>query len=347
MSGLTPQGYFVIRNELADSLLKGSHQLAGVPEPDRRRVLHTALEVVPEAAEHLRPYPVLYADGESSASRLAFSCLSAAATFPDAAREQIIDLAVLTMILFGIDDIADGVAGPSAERDHGAIFAALPAILGRTSRAPAPGSPVEQILAAWSRWCDRFHGYAGAASHLSRLSRHVELVGEAMGRERAWAEARDPWPSYADYLANGVHSITYPVWWVAALAVCGPEPAREAHWASIEPATHLGAACMRLANDIRTFEREKAEGKPNSISILQREGLSTREAVARVTAHIDELDTAFRRALAGLPAELAGIAAAQIRSVSFNGRWYLARDTHAYTVGELADDARTHVASPR
>ncbi|MFG3436681.1 terpene synthase family protein [Nonomuraea sp. NPDC047897] len=347
MSGPDPQGYFVIRNELADSLLKGSHQLAGVPEADRGRVLRAALEVVPEAAALLRPYPVLYADGESSASRLAFSCLSAAATFPDAARHRVADLGVLTMILFGIDDIADGIAGEGAEDEQAALFAALPAILGRTTRPPVPGGPVEQILAAWSRWCDRFHAHAGAASHVPNLSRHVRLVGEAMTRERAWATARAPWPSYADYLANGVHSITYPAWWAAALAVCGPASTGPEHWASIEPATRLGAACMRLANDVRTFEREKAEGKPNSISILEREGLTTGEAVARVTAHIDELDTTFRAALAELPAELAEIGAAQVRSVSFNGRWYLARDTHAYTVGDLAGDARTHAAPRR
>jgi hypothetical protein len=335
------QDYFAIRNDVVDGLLKGSHQLAGVPAESRGAVLRAALDAVPEAAELLRPYPILYADGESSASRLAFSCLSAAATFPDAGRAEIADLGALTVILFGIDDIADGVAGHRTEHDHVAFYAELLAILTSGPREPAEGATGE-IQAAWERWCARFHRYAGAAAHTPNLVRRLELAGLAMRRERAWATGAEPWPSYDGYLAGGLHSILYPTWWSAALGVCGPDPADAAHWAAIEPSTHLGASCMRLANDIRTFEREKAEGKPNSIEILRREGLGAAAALERVTAHIDRLDAAFRAALSGLPEELAPIAAGQLRSVAFNGRWYLARDTHAYTVQELAGDARAH-----
>ncbi|NUR84264.1 MAG: hypothetical protein HOY71_09280, partial [Nonomuraea sp.] len=121
MSDSTPTAYFSIRN----TLLKQSDQLAGVPEPDRPAVLNAALEAVPVASELLRPYPTLFADGESSASRLAFSCLSAAATFPDATRDQVADLGALTVILFGLDDIADNIAGTWTPDDIVALFAHL------------------------------------------------------------------------------------------------------------------------------------------------------------------------------------------------------------------------------
>ncbi|MBB6348838.1 terpene synthase family protein [Nonomuraea muscovyensis] len=343
MTGPNPQSYFAIRNDLADNLLKGSHQLAGVPEASRGAVLRAALDAVPEAAGLLRPYPVLYADGESSASRLAFSCLSAAATFPEAGRDQIADLGALTAILFGVDDIADGIAGEWSADEFAAFVERL--CVGAAGEPAAPETadgPVGQVLAAWAGWCARFHTYRGAAAHAGVLARRLELAGAAMARERAWAAGAQEWPSYADYLDCGLLTILYPTWWAAALAVRGPEPADPGHWAVIEPATHLGASCMRLANDLRTFEREKAEGKPNSIGILQRRGMSAAEAVERVTGHIDELDAAFRAALAELPAELAEIADGQLRSVSFNGRWYLARDTHAYSVRELTGDAQAH-----
>lgn len=350
MSDPGGHAYFGIRNDLADRLLKGSHQLAGVLEGDRGAVLRAALDAVPEAAGLLRPFPVLFADGESSASRLAFSCLSAAATFPLARRDQIAELGALTAILFGLDDIADGIAGDWSDNDFTAFIARLRAMsAGPPFAAPEPAAsepvadgPIEQVLSAWQAWCARFHGHAGAAVHAPNLGRRLELAGAAMVRERAWAAGRAPWPEYADYLANGLLTILYPTWWAAALAIRGPIPAEAAHWASIEPATHLGAACMRLANDIRTFEREKAEGKPNSISILENAGTETARAVTRVSAHIGELDAEFRAALAELPAELAEIAEGQRRSVSFNGRWYLARDTHAYTVQELAGDLESH-----
>ncbi|MFD1939461.1 terpene synthase family protein [Nonomuraea mangrovi] len=342
MSGPSPEAYFGIRNDLADRLLKGSHQLAGVPSQDRGAVLRAALDAVPEAAALLRPYPVLFADGESSASRLAFSCLSAAATFPRARRDQIADLGALTAILFGVDDIADSIAGEWSEHGFEAFFAELPAILSGATDADPSDGPAGQILAAWTAWCARFHGYAGAPVHAPNLARQLESASSAMARERAWTAGRQAWPSYDDYLANGMLTILYHTWWSAALAICGPVPAGMAHWTSIEQATHLGASCLRLANDIRTFEREKVEGKPNSVSILQRAGMSAEAAVLRISAHIDELEAAFQTELGKLPAELTGIAVGHRNSVAFNGRWYMARDTHAYTVRELADDVDGH-----
>jgi hypothetical protein len=81
-----------------------------------------------------------------------------------------------------------------------------------------------------------------------------------MARERVWATGGEPWPDYERYLPNGAQTILYHAWWLAALAICGPDPADAGHWRAIGPATDLGAACLRLANDIRTFEREKGEG---------------------------------------------------------------------------------------
>ncbi|MGV9304087.1 terpene synthase family protein [Nonomuraea sp. NPDC003727] len=338
MSGSDAEAYFGIRNDLADRLLTGSHQLAGVPAEDREVVLRAALDAADEAAALLRPYPVLYADGRSSASRLAFSCLSAAATFPHARRDQIADLGALTTILFGVDDIADSIAGQWSEPEVAAFFTELPAILTGRSHADGSESPPAQVLSAWAQWCRRLHDRPGASVHVPALARQLQLAGEAMNRERAWAARRQPWPSYDAYLANGMLTILYHSWWSAALIVCGPEPAEAAHWTAIEPATDLGASCLRLANDIRTFQREKAEGKPNAVSILERAGMTATAAIPRIAAHIDTLEADFTAELAKLPAELAGIADGQNRSVAFNGRWYMARDTHAYTVGDLAAD---------
>ncbi|HEX4811465.1 MAG TPA: terpene synthase family protein [Nonomuraea sp.] len=313
-----------------------------MPEQDRSTVLNAALDAASLAERLLRPHAALFADGDSSASRLAFSCLSAAATFPSTGRDEIADLGALTAILFGLDDLADNVAGPASDRDIVELFGRLAAIL-QGEAAPADAADLTgQALHAWQTWCARFHAYQGAEAHVPTLARRLDLAGAAMARERVWAAGGEPWPAYDEYVANGRVTILYPTWWAAALAVCGPVPADVAHWASIAPATALGAACMRLANDIRTFERERREGKPNSVLILERAGMTTQAAVERVSAHLAQLNAAFAAALAELPPELADIAEGQRRSVAFNGAWYMARDTHAYTLRELARDVDTH-----
>ncbi|MFC7583690.1 terpene synthase family protein [Nonomuraea antimicrobica] len=164
-----------------------------------------------------------------------------------------------------------------------------------------------------------------------------------MARERVWATGAEPWPSYEEYLDNGVLTILYHAWWLAALGICGPRPEdAAAYWRPIGPANDLGAACVRLANDVRTFERERSEGKPNSVLILERAGMSAEAAVERVSAHIVELNAEFATAIAHLPAELRWVGEAQHRCVTFSGGWYRARDTHAYTVRELAADVDAH-----
>ncbi|MGW2153736.1 terpene synthase family protein [Nonomuraea sp. NPDC001699] len=338
MPDSSPPAYFSIRN----TLLKQSDQLAGVPEPDRAAVLATALEAVPVAAGFLRPYSTLFAEGDSSASRLAFSCLSAAATFPDAARDEVAELGTLTAILFGLDDIADNIAGSWSPDDVLAIFGRLSSVLRGQGTDPGDEGPVGEALRAWRDWWTRFGADPEVAVYAPALAEQLDLAGAAMARERAWSEGGEPWPDYDTYVDNGTQTILYRTWWVAGLGVRGPRPAHDRHWRAVVSATHLGAACMRLANDIRTFERERSEGKPNSVLILERAGTDTRAAVDGVAAHIAELNGRFLNALAGLPPELAAIAEGQRRSVAFNGAWYLARDTHAYTVRELAGDVGAH-----
>lgn len=340
--------YFAIRNDLADQLLEQSHQLAGVPEPDRGDVLNAALDAVPEVRRLLLPYTALFADGDSAASRLAFSCLSAAATFPHARREQIADLGALSTILFGVDDIADNVAGDWTDRDIVALFRRLSDVLTGAPIDDAGTPPVEgpareamrEAMHAWQTWCARLRAYDGADAYLPDLARQLELTGEATARERVWATGGEPWPGYEEYLPNAAVTFLYHTWWLAALAICGQDTAGA--WRSAAAVTDLGASCLRLANDVRTFQRERSEGKPNAVLIHERAGLSTEAALERVSAHIRELNAEFAAEIGRLPAELAWVADGQYRCVAFSGGWYMARDTHAYTVRDLAADADAH-----
>ncbi|MCK2217163.1 terpene synthase family protein [Actinomadura sp. ATCC 31491] len=359
MSDSSP-AYFTIHNQLADRLLDRSHQLAGVPAGDRDAVLATALDAVPRAAALLRPYNRLFPDGDSSASRLAFSCLSAAATFPRADAGRVADLGTLTTILFGVDDIADGITGGITDGPAGGVAGGLTAGSGGVSPdgvaelfdrmaaalagspPPTGDGPVGEALRAWSAWCERWYGHAASAGYAPVLADQLSIAGAAMARERAWATGERPWPGYEPYLANGRITILYHAWWLAALPLCGPPGAPEEHWRALEPVLDLGAACLRLANDLRTFERERREGKPNAVLILERGGLDVPAAVERVKGHLAGLGRELAAGLAALPAALAGAADGQRRSVAFNGGWYLARDTHAYTVRDLARDAEGH-----
>ncbi|RAY15860.1 hypothetical protein DPM19_08850 [Actinomadura craniellae] len=334
------RSYFDIHNAVVGSVLPDAHPLKGIPVEDLDAVLDGAVATTRSVSELLRPYSVLYPDGRRTESRLAFCCLSAAATFPGAAIDVLTDMAALTMLLFGVDDVTDEIVESCTDEQFESFTTDLYAVLaGGAAGEWDPAGPAGQVLAAWSLWSERFHARPIAGAHVAEVIEQLKVAQRALTRERRWTAGTAPLPSYAEYLDNGLVTCFYPLWWVAALGVCGPEPAVTEHARQIESATRVGASCIRLANDVRSFEREKREGKHNAISVLQSAGASEDEAIRRVLDHIAELTVEFEAGLSSFPAELAAIADWQRRSVRFHHHWFMARDTHGFSVTELAAQA--------
>ncbi|MBI4317386.1 MAG: hypothetical protein HY675_02760 [Chloroflexi bacterium] len=105
-------------------------------------------------------------------------------------------------------------------------------------------------------------------------------------------------PSYEEYVANGLYSIGGPphVW---AALVTNDDPSTSRHVEHLRSMERIASTCVRLANDLKSCDKEVSEGKINSLVILShalcRGGLPPGKALMRakalVQAHIaDGLD---------------------------------------------------------
>lgn len=74
-------------------------------------------------------------------------------------------------------------------------------------------------------------------------------------------------PSIEQYLRLGLHSMGVPLWSWAIWAVVD-DPSIQEYLDPIVQATEHAATAIRLYNDLRTYERELAEGSVNSVLIV-------------------------------------------------------------------------------
>ncbi len=88
-------------------------------------------------------------------------------------------------------------------------------------------------------------------------------------------------PTYYDYVANGLYSIGGPPHIWAALITTDDESTPQ-HLDHLRAMEHIASACVRLANDLQSHEKEMSEGKINALVILARElqenGMAASEA---------------------------------------------------------------------
>src|SRR5207237_1471750 len=100
-------------------------------------------------------------------------------------------------------------------------------------------------------------------------------------------------PNYEQYVATGRYSIGGPPHIWAALITTG-DPSTPAHLDHLRAMEEIASTCIRLANDLQSYQKEIDEGKINALVIwsreLRRQGVAQdeayREAAARVTADI-------------------------------------------------------------
>jgi Terpene synthase family 2, C-terminal metal binding len=109
----------------------------------------------------------------------------------------------------------------------------------------------------------------------------IEQMLEAMENELRWSQHMRslpdvPLPGYATYVENGHRSISVsPVFLGALMAMDKKDvPALSTRLRELEK---KAATCVRLANDLRSYEKEVAEGKLNSLTVLQREWMDRKK----------------------------------------------------------------------
>src|SRR5207245_11003317 len=117
---------------------------------------------------------------------------------------------------------------------------------------------------------------------------------EGMTREDQWRSAfrHDgvaSLPTYEEYVDIGRYSIGGPPHMWAALITTGDEstPKHLDHLGAME---QLASTCIRLANDLQSYQKEVTEGKINALVILSRElrekGVSEKDAYAQAEARV-------------------------------------------------------------
>jgi hypothetical protein len=215
---------------------------------------------------------------------------------------ELLPAARLSMWLFAVDDLCD--EGSAEERALGSAqrWSRLERGVAVLDEPAGSGSgDGDPLLQAIRDIRDELAGFPLFAPLRPSLVGFLREVLRGMQREEAWAtryreSPGDPLPTSRDYLETGLHSVGVLPVYLSMLATMGDDSI-PSHLPRLLEMGHEAALCIRLANDLRSYERELAEGKLNSLVILQRE-LSTQRGL--------EPAAALEQARAEVKARMAG-----------------------------------------
>jgi hypothetical protein len=232
-----------------------SRLLVTVPVAERRRLLDVARQVTACCDAWLVDFPIVRRPSVTAACALVSTVAMPGLT--------VARLGLLTrwwLWIFGVDDVFDDPAVPDERVEEWT---------GRFLRDPAADDP---LLAAFGSIHDDLRRYPLYPPLSRRWRDGMAEIVRGMSRERRWSRARTPadQPSYATYLDNATTTIAVRPYTVTA-AILADEPPAADLFAALDPVISTAARCFRLANDLRSAARERAEGTLNAVSLLHRD----------------------------------------------------------------------------
>ncbi|HEY1626333.1 MAG TPA: terpene synthase family protein [Streptosporangiaceae bacterium] len=245
----------------------------------------------------------------ASSTRLQAVALSMTAMCPDSGERTLVQCGRLGAIILEIDDVMDISAGdPTLLAECRAIA------LGR--RLFYPLTPNPHIVVALEELCNEID-----SSHFRRCFADC-MTGMSVeyGQRQEFLRSGKV-PAYAEYLAWAVSTISTTALWAAVGALDG-YPARAEH--ELRGAVcETGSLCVRLANDLRGFRRELAEGKPNAVLIQMHEaGVAEERARELVDAERRKHYRELSGLVSALSAGLSGWGQSVLRFCDFVTAWY-------------------------
>jgi hypothetical protein len=216
--------------------------------------------------------------------------LSVAAGAPFAPVEALISTARLSLWVFTLDDLFDEERVPQAELIKRAErYRAL----AHHEIAPPSGDSLATALCEIRDDLASYPLFEALGDEWANA-----LVGtiDGMMREYQWGLAyrkgTDPGatlPSYEEYVTTGRYSIGGPPHMWAAL-ITSDDPSTPKHLDHLRAMEQLASTCIRLANDLQSYQKEVGEGKINALVILSREltakGVSQAEAYRQAEARV-------------------------------------------------------------
>ncbi|PTL82370.1 terpene synthase family protein [Vitiosangium sp. GDMCC 1.1324] len=265
------------------SLLKSKY-LSALPSDVQARVFELTAELARPLGEWVARYPFMRA---VRVPQIALT-LAAAGPFRDA--PALLPCTRLVAWIFAVDDMMDEGLIPYAEL-CARVERCLP-ILDGAEGSTGQDDPLFQGLREIRDEFARSPLFPALQPHWSHATR--QLLG-GMQREDQWsAQYRESGqrerPSFEAYLDNGFYSIGVPATYRGALITLGDESV-PSHLPRLREMEREASICVRLANDVRSYEREVAEQKLNSLTLLQQElvrsaGLTEAAALEQARATI-------------------------------------------------------------
>lgn len=214
--------------------------------------------------------------------------LSVAAAAPFCSVEALIATARLSLWVFTLDDLFDDERVLMVElRRRAARYRAI--------ARDQPADEAEDSLAQALREVrDDLTHYSLFSSLGEAWTTALCGTIDAMMREHQWRNAYQrsgaaALPGYTDYVTNGIYSIGGPphVW---ASLITVDDPSTIQRLSQLRAMERAACICIRLANDLQSFDKEVREGKINALVLLSQQaigsGFSLAEAHALATARV-------------------------------------------------------------
>jgi hypothetical protein len=197
--------------------------------------------------------------------------LSVAAAAPFASVEALISTARLSLWVFTLDDLFDEERVPQVElMKRAERYRAL-----AHREIPCPNG--DSLATALCELRDDLATYPLFGPLGSEWANSLCGTIEGMMREYNWrlayrkgADEGATLPSYDEYVATGRYSIGGPPHIWSAL-ITSDDPSTPAQLKHLRPMEELASTCIRLANDLQSYQKEITEGKINALVILSRE----------------------------------------------------------------------------
>ncbi|MGZ3457427.1 MAG: terpene synthase family protein [Archangium sp.] len=310
-----------LRNQYAES------QSPGIPKEHLERIQARVKTLVPALRAWRERFPAI------APSRLESATLGCVATLPEAAPEQHLLLSKVGLLVFAVDDIADGEIGSLED-------AALLPVLERyadTTRAPESqawtgSDEASSVGAAVQDVARELHAAPGTGRFLALWQEHFRRMCSAHQTElraKRRYQAEGALPSLEHYLDVSVYSSGTTMFLASALGVLGPDfPGDPLQEPLIERALLEVGLIGRWMNDVRSLERERAEGKFNSLTLLCAGGLSEAEAERVAVERSGQHLQALQDVVAQLPAPLRPWGGMLVATAHFSRMFYMQREFH-------------------
>jgi hypothetical protein len=216
--------------------------------------------------------------------------LSVVAASPHNTLDAVLAVARLGLWIFALDDVFDEEQLPERELMRRADrYQAI--ALGHSA---APDG--DTLAAALNEVRDELAGFALfqllSKDWATSLCRTIQgMIREYRWRQRHLVEGASGLPSYAEYVENGLYSIGIPPHDWASVITTGDVSAVDCRQ-HLRAMDRIAGTCVRLANDLRSYNKELAEGNVNSLVILahalQDQGLDASQAHLRSQAQVRE-----------------------------------------------------------